>query len=343
MKRLAAQSFDRGSAEVIVAVPPGGGDVERVAAHAAIEGPALTMIAAERDPDPTQANRALDAARGRWTLFLDENLIPDAGLLGAHAEAQGREPDGAVVVGACPRVPLGPERLFDRLVRETGIVPRSDQFSGDADAAERVSPASVQHAWALNLSAPTEALRRVGGFAAAAMGDYREIDLAWRLRERAGLAVVRHPEARAEHACSHTPDACVESEARLGHAALAFARSSPAAAMAFFGRDVAEPDELAYSRAFVRRERPLAERLLRTLRATAHAPAAHADGPGGLTLLRSLYESHLMLRRFAWRSGLIAAHEGAPVAGLGIGELGLPEEVIGRSVMPRQMSLVGAV
>lgn len=111
---------------------------------------------------PRAMNTGLREARGRIVLFLDDDILPDPGLIGAHAAAYQRDPEAWAVAG---RV-LQPEegdgqggRCMEPVLR-TGSGLRQDldfRFNG-------VSPAWVTNVMAGNLSVLREKALASGGF-----------------------------------------------------------------------------------------------------------------------------------------------------------------------------------
>jgi hypothetical protein len=162
----------------------------------------------------------------------------------------------------------------------------------------------------LNFSAPLAAVREVGAFVSFPLCyGYDDIELAFRLNQRlgGGMPVLFRPEARADHDHRYSPRDILEREFKLGQAAYQFAGANPAFAAAVFRREIRSEEELAYSREFVQREAGAAERLEKSFLALAETPARAIEGPHRAALLNLIYEQHLLLKRFHWRRGLIAA------------------------------------
>ena len=101
---------------------------------------------------------------------------------------------------------------------------------------------------------------------------------------------------------------------RLGRSAWLYTRRNAGFARDLFGRDINAPDELAYCRAFVHRERGSTKRLLASFERLADLDADVVDGPHTAALLGLAYEQHLPLKRWMWRRGLLAAADGRPPA-----------------------------
>lgn len=315
---LAGQTPGAGRFEVLVGVDGGAESPEEAAAA---EGAAragwggsggLRVVACARGGQAQVRNALVERARGETLVFLNDDVRPEPGLLAAHVAAQ-RESGGALVVGAAPWVVGERDSLFARLVRETSMVffyDRMDEALASGEAG-RDHDWGFRHAWLLNLSAPAELVRRAGGFAVfPETYGYEDDEFAFRCGRRFGTRVLYRPEAVARHDHPMTPGAYLERERRLGRAAWGFAGAAPECALAMFGRDVRSAEEVAYARAFVERERANAERVRPVFEALERVPAdalPPRDDPAGAMLVRALGQQHLMLKRWAWRAGLLEA------------------------------------
>ncbi|MFI4896673.1 MAG: glycosyltransferase family 2 protein [Phycisphaerales bacterium JB059] len=245
-------------------------------------------------------NRLVEHARGRLLLLLNDDVIPQPGLLHAHLEAHARRVAPAMVLGSAPFAPTPRDSLFDRLVRETSMIFFYDRMSDEDPARDW----GFRHAWTLNLSLPAACVRAVGGFCEALPGAaYEDIELAWRVRERFGAPVLYRPEARVIHEHTYEPEGYLRREESLGRDAWALAMANPACALELFGRDITDEAEIEYSAQFVDRERAGTERLRATFSAWARLPADAAPD----ALIPALYEHHLALKRWHWRRGHLAA------------------------------------
>lgn len=323
VRALAEQTIDPRRFEVLVSVDgPDAGEAAAVrdAAGGKIEA---AVIAGPRQGPAAARNRVIANARGSLLLLLNDDVIPAPDLIARHAEAHeslaaeaartGREDTRrpVMVLGSAPWVVHQPDRLFDRLIRETSMVFFYDRMDGvGTDAAAPVPNRDwgFRHAWTLNLSVPTAVVREVGGFSESLPSAcYEDLEWAWRVRERFGSPVLYRPLARVRHDHRYEPAGYLERERTLGADAFRLAAASPACARAVFGRDVDSPDELAYSRAFVDRERSAAERLELSFLALADLPASAIDGPHAPRLVTLIYEQHVLLKRWHWRRGLLEA------------------------------------
>jgi hypothetical protein len=164
-----------------------------------------------------------------------------------------------------------------------------------------------RHAWGLNVSFPAAMVREVGGWTAFDLAyGYDDIEIAWRLGERFDAPVLHRPAALAPHDHRMEPEGYLARERSLGRTAWLFARTNPAFAWDVFGRDITSDDEIAYSRAFVERERAGVERLRPLFLALADKPAGAIDDPD---IIQMLYQQHLPLKRWEWRRGLVESCE----------------------------------
>jgi GT2 family glycosyltransferase len=266
----------------------------------------IHVFAYDKQGQASVRNRLLEHARGRTLVFLNDDMIPEPGFLRAHAQAQeacraAGQP--ALIVGDSPWRVHKPDRLFDRLVRETSMVFFYDQMRRSQDPQHDWG---FRHAWLLNLSTPADLVRAVDGFTVfPSTYGYEDDELAFRLRERFETRVLYRPEAIAVHDHRMEPRDYLDREYKLGFAAWGFARVAPVCAQEMFRRDVTSDDEIAYSRAFVEREERLATRLERTFLSLADhdADALEPKSP----LVNTVYEQHLLLKRWHWRRGLVDA------------------------------------
>ncbi len=321
LRALARQTLDAERFETLVGIDGGTRD-ERAAeavrtalrdAWPADRSDRLAVVPLPRGGQAAVRNALLARACGETIVFLNDDVVPDAGLLAAHLAAQreANEPGRtALVVGAAPWRVHEPDRLFDRLIRETSMIFFYDRMDAMVRTGEvgRDHDWGFRHAWMLNLSAPASLVREAGGLSVFPdTYGYEDDELAWRLGQRFGTRVLYRPEAAAVHDHRMEPDDYLRREFRLGHAAWGFARAAPECARAMFGRDVTNGEEVEYSREFVRRERATTERLEASFRSLADLPADAVSGPHAESLVRLAYEQHLLLKRWHWRKGLLAA------------------------------------
>lgn len=304
---LSSQTLDAQRFEVLVGVD--GPDEGEAALARAVLPQAQVLDGRQAGPAATR-NRLIERARGRVTLLLNDDVAPEPTCLAAHLDAQ-RELAAAgrvaLVLGASPWAIHEPDRLFDRLIRSTSMVFFYDRMADDPSR-----DWGFRHAWTLNLSAPTEAIRAVGGFDASLPGAcYEDLEWAWRMRQRFDAPVLYRPKAVVVHDHRYEPAGYLDREQLLGREAYRLAGQAPACALELFGRDLTDPAEAAYARAFVACEGRAAERLAESFAQLAQLPASAVDGPHAKELIAMLYEHHLLLKRWRWNTGLVEAADGA--------------------------------
>lgn len=314
LERLARQSLPGGRYEVLIGLD--GPDAESGAAARRAWGDCPAPLRVETCPREglnATRNRLIDAARGRILVSLNDDVLPDPGLLEAHArehrdaEARGRP---VVISGYAPWRRWEDETLFDRLVRETSMVFFYDRMLDGPHAADPLHDWGFRHCWGLNFSASLPLVREVGKFVAFPLAyGYDDIELAWRLRQRFACPVLFRPQAAAEHDHRYAPREILDREVKLGQAAWHFAGLNPDFCRDTFNRDIRSPSELTYSREFVARERAAAERLEKSFLAMDGIPSSAIEGPHASALVNLAYEQHLLLKRWCWRKGLLAAAE----------------------------------
>jgi len=309
---VAALRDQRGAPPFEVLVAIDGPDAGEVAAIERVRG-GLDVRAEPGDPAGPGAarNRVIRLARAPLLLLLNDDVVPDPELVAVHAREHARLAGAgrpAMVLGDAPFAVQTPDRLFDRLIRETSMVFFYDRMRGQTDPGHDWG---FRHAWTLNLSMPSACVREVGGFCESLPGAaFEDIELAWRLHERFGAPVLHRPSARVTHHHRYEPAGYLAREESLGRDAVALARANPACARATFGRDITAPEETAYARASVERERGAVDALRETFMRLAALPP---DAPGDPEIVRALYEHHLPLKRWHWRVGLLSALDGRAV------------------------------
>ncbi len=175
LAHLEHQTFPSGRFEVLVvdAIPDAhlAKTIESFAAGSPVR---VRALEAQGVPPPAAFNRAVEAAQGRWLLFLDETLLAGPECVAEHVCAQERN-------GALCAI-LGPIRLHSQ-ADDSAFVKRSWWYPALAPSA--AVPVSFLDWRLFNLSLPRRAVLDAGGFdeeyGASGMWD---IDLAWRLSQR---------------------------------------------------------------------------------------------------------------------------------------------------------------
>lgn len=301
LRGLASQSLSADRYEVLVGLDgPDVGAERRISAlwlSLAPPLPRLRVMSVERGGISKVRNALLAQATGRVVVSLNDDVRPEPGLIEAHASGHAREP--VIVVGDSPWVVHEPDRLFDRLIRETSMVFFYHRMGG----ADPGRDWGYRHAFGLNTSVRRDVLVSAGGYLVLASPyGYEDVELAHRL----GCAVRFEPMARAAHDHRMDPDDYLAREHKLGFAAWGLAERAPACARDLFGRDVREGATIAYWREWVERERIDASRLLGPFRTLADLPAGAAPA----SMIEVIYQQHIPLKRWAWRRGFLDAAEG---------------------------------
>lgn len=326
LSRLAHQDFDHNRFEVLIGVDgrdeanePDDEAAQAVHALASTSAGAMRAVVYEFDhagPGATR-NKLAKHADGKLLLLLNDDVLPEPDLLSSHLHAQKeREGRPAMVLGAAPWVvpTAGEDTLFDRLVRETSMIFFYDRMHA-AIARGEAGPDhdwGFRHAWTLNLSLPRQEFERVGGFdERLTYACYEDLEFARRVHDSGRVPVLYRPECIVHHDHRITPHSYLARERVMGKAAVQLAAAAPHCAAEIFGRDIMSEVELVYSREFVQREQAIANRLRVSFEALATMPASAVDGPHAAALLNALYEQHLLLKRWMWRSGLVEAQSAA--------------------------------
>lgn len=324
LTRLGHQGFPHNRFEVLVGVDGGEGpaaDAAQALAETTAGSIRATIHQFEHAGPAATRNRLLERARGRLILMLNDDVLPEPDLLSRHAAAHdewarsgtGASGVPAMVLGFSPWTVPGTgaeDTLFDRLVRETSMIFFYDRMQEGMRSGriERHHDWGYRHAWTLNLSLPRRTCEAVGGFdQRLTRACYEDLEFAYRVWKSTGAPVLYEPRAVAEHDHRIRPEDYLRREYMMGGAAWAFAEASPQCAIDVFGRDIRTAAEVEYSRQFVDRERTAADRLRETFAGWSKLSAASIEGPSAAAIIKAMYEHHLLLKRWTWRSGLVEA------------------------------------
>lgn len=317
---LQSQDGAIGEFEVLVALDGPDKASADVAARFESSGLCLHVIQCPRLGNALAKNIALDAAEGELIVLLNDDVTPAPEFLRSHAEthaSRGARP--ALVVGWSPWVIERPDRLFDRLLRETSMVFFYDRMV-TPDGRAKAPPDhdwGFRHAWTLNLSFRRDHAADVGWFdPRLANCCFEDVEFGYRFTRTLGAPVLFRAGAVAPHRHRYDPSGYLEREFRLGYSAYTLARVSPACSAEVFGADLVSPEYLAYCREYVSREsrdEPSARAAFESL---ADVPADAVAAPHAEVLLRLLHAQHTPLKRLAFRRGLLAAASGERIEGL---------------------------
>lgn len=196
----------------------------------------LRVITGDRIGPAGVRNRAVAASNGRIVLFLNDDLVPQPGLIGTHLQAH--EGSAAMVLGDAPWAVGAEDRVIDRVVRETSWIFFYDRMGGEHPDHDW----GFRHAWTLNLSVPRDAVVPFEERLAYPMFD--DLEWAWRVKR----PVLFRPDARVVHEHRYEPRALLRREALLGHQAAMLHRINPVCAQAAFGCRF-KPDDATVSAA----------------------------------------------------------------------------------------------
>lgn len=311
LRSLASQRVDGFEVEVIVGIDGDNtGEVESAGRWSSEAIPMRALPAAHAGPAATR-NRIVRAAQGEVLLFLNDDVEAAPGLLAAHVDAQRElETSGqtAMVLGSAPWAIDEPDRVIDRLTRETSLIFFYDQMVGAA-AEDPEHDWGWRHAWTLNLSLPARCVREVGGFCESMRRPvYEDIEMAYRVRERFGAPVLYRPGAEVLHRHKYEPVGLLAREYVLGHQSRRLAEVSPGCARALFREDPMDPRVVENASATVERDAKDAAAMI-----SAYAEESRCEASLFTAAeIAAVFERYVRCRAYLRAMGLSDAGRGRP-------------------------------
>ena len=249
-----------------------------------------------RGPAATR-NTLISEAKGRFLLFLNDDVLPARDLLETHLRAHESLQPNDLVLGCAPWAIDPDDTLFDRLIRETSLI-----FFYDAmNEVERNRDWGFRHAWTLNLSLRTDIAKECQFDERLTRAMFEDLEWAYRLEHTHGSRVLFRPEAIVTHEHRYTPSDYIQREKALGAQALTLAAINPACASAIFRREIRNTEFVRECKRLCTQDAEVCFVLEREFEALAHKPAS------ATTDIQALYQLFVPLKRYWWRQGLIAA------------------------------------
>jgi GT2 family glycosyltransferase len=209
---LHAQELPAGVEWEIVVVDDGSTDdtAAWLAAQAPAPGsPQLRVVSPGGNVGRARArNLGARAARGRWIVFIDDDIVAPPGLLAAHLELLERHP-GDGTIGYAVTEP----RLVD--------APHLHYLDTRGTARLGPGPAPGRYFVTQNAAVPREAFLAVGGFDEAYLGyGFEDMEVAFRLEDRAGVRFHCLPAPVPVHVHHHTLEQLLAKRRECGRGSL---------------------------------------------------------------------------------------------------------------------------
>ncbi len=309
LRSIAEQCVEGFTVEVIVGIDgEDTGEVASAVRWSSERIPMRAMEAPHAGPAATR-NRIVREASGQTLLFLNDDVFASPGLLAAHVEAQrGLDEQGnvAMVLGSAPWAIVQPDRVIDRLTRETSLIFFYDQMTGDK-ANDPDHDWGWRHSWTLNLSLPARCAREVGGFnEGMQLPVYEDIEFGFRVRERFGAPTLYRQGAGVIHHHRYEPIGLLAREYILGHQSHRLAAIAPACADEFFPKSPLDEQVIDAAKDQSLRDRAEAAEMIRRFVDEALAPSGDLDQGQ----LRSCFQRYAQCRQCLRQMGLADAGRG---------------------------------
>ncbi len=172
-------------------------------------GAPLRVVSPGRNVGRARArNLGVQAARGRWVLFLDDDIVAPPGLLAAHLDLLEANPDG----GTIGRVVTAPE-VVD--------APHFDYLDSRGVGRLGPGPAPARFFVTQNAAVPRQAFLAVGGFDEGFAGyGFEDMEVAFRLEDRAGVRFRVLAEPCPVHVHHHTLEQYLAKKVECGRQSL---------------------------------------------------------------------------------------------------------------------------
>jgi hypothetical protein len=322
LSSLARQTLPRDRFEVLVGIDgPENGELEAV-------GPCpcnVTLLSFPRTGQAATRARLLEAAKGRFAVFIADSALCAPGLLAAHLDAQLAAQAGGLVGGAAGKhgvltsgpvsmASIKPQRVIDRFIAGTRL------FSGYSTGPEEpvsapCKPGTFRAVTPSNMCVPIDLIQRMGGFCRQlTSGQYDAHELAWRLLKWLQTPIVSCPNATVELEERPDPLACYHRVITLGYESVQLAQMNPSCALDLLESEACGPGVARLCRTVVSRERPEARASMRAFETGVDLPTAglsSADIEGRLARAGQSFE---IARRWLWAMGQMAALDNQTLA-----------------------------
>ncbi len=205
---LQAQDLDTDGWEMVVVDDDSRDDTAAHLAAAAAADPRIRPVHPGRNVGRAAArNLGWRQARGRWVLFLDDDILAPPGLLRAHLDLLGRDPAFGTI-GPAVTAPEIVDGAHFRYLDTRGVAKLAP------------GPAPGKYLVTQNAAVPREALARIGGFdeGFSAYG-FEDMDLGFRLEDE-GVRFQVLPRPVPWHIHHHTLDQYLQKKRACAHGSL---------------------------------------------------------------------------------------------------------------------------
>lgn len=313
LSSLAKQTLPRDRFEVLVGIDgPENGELEAV-------GPcpcSVTLLSFPRTGQAATRARLLEAARGRFALFIADSALCAPTLLSAHLAAQlaAGGKSGALTSGQVSLSPIKPQRVIDRFLAGGRLFSGHSTGPGERVDAQ-LKAGTFRAVTPLNMCVPVELIQRMGGFCRQlTSGQYDAQELSWRLLKWLQTPIVACPEARIDLEERPEPSDCYHRIITLGYESVQLAQMNPSCALDLLESDACGPGVSRNCRAIVSREKSAAHASMHAFESAVGVPTVGLTASEIDARVARASETFEVARVWLWTLGQMAALDNLTLA-----------------------------
>lgn len=232
-------------------------------------------------------------------IFGNADTRPEPDCVARHVDRVMNLPEGSMVLGAAPYEKAAVPTIFDAMIERTPAIffycqMKSGQWY------------DYRFCWTLNLSMRAADFKRLGGFSDKLFPyGYEDLELGYRLMGTQRKGIYYDADIRVTHRHPMTFDQYLMREEMLGLMGPVVYQIAPEMAAHLFGAPSAR-DLAAQFEPWVKMDAPMHQWIYRRMQEWVARPESELDAsPLATSMLSSIYQMHIPLKRLAFRLGFL--------------------------------------